>query len=77
MIAWHRVKMHFVISIHALRKESDLQRIGNSLRIVISIHALRKESDVPTLEFFAHEIISIHALRKESDLIWWGRVPDR
>ena len=33
------------ISIHALRKESDLQTAITGLPIVISIHALRKESD--------------------------------
>ena len=33
------------ISIHALRKESDLLNIGHVDVVVISIHALRKESD--------------------------------
>ena len=36
-----------VISIHALRKESDDLVGGGSGRDVISIHALRKESDAP------------------------------
>ena len=35
-----------VISIHALRKESDPMQYGRAERLpVISIHALRKESD--------------------------------
>ena len=33
------------ISIHALRKESDLMRTAILDRSMISIHALRKESD--------------------------------
>ena len=35
-----------LISIHALRKESDLGALLYSSRFFISIHALRKESDV-------------------------------
>ena len=35
----------FVISIHALRKESDNLRTGACRHRKISIHALRKESD--------------------------------
>ena len=34
-----------LISIHALRKESDLVKENYDVMIVISIHALRKESD--------------------------------
>ena len=34
------------ISIHALRKESDLRRVSVWLPVIISIHALRKESDL-------------------------------
>ena len=34
-----------VISIHALRKESDRIRSDGTTVLVISIHALRKESD--------------------------------
>ena len=34
-----------LISIHALRKESDQQRYVENRRAAISIHALRKESD--------------------------------
>ena len=33
------------ISIHALRKESDLSNTSDDTESVISIHALRKESD--------------------------------
>ena len=33
------------ISIHALRKESDLTSMGEEMTGIISIHALRKESD--------------------------------
>ena len=55
------------ISIHALRKESDVGRCCIKMHLVISIHALRKESD--RLALYATVIlhISIHALRKESD----------
>ena len=35
------------ISIHALRKESDLSDGEALVRDLISIHALRKESDSP------------------------------
>ena len=55
------------ISIHALRKESDLGSRSVLHLHGISIHALRKESDarlrMPSLML----LISIHALRKESD----------
>ena len=34
-----------LISIHALRKESDLRSDASGQTILISIHALRKESD--------------------------------
>ena len=57
-----------MISIHALRKESDLFRKIIGRRLVISIHALRKESDLRRTTSAASAIISIHALRKESDL---------
>ena len=36
---------HNVISIHALRKESDIPAVIIWLSVMISIHALRKESD--------------------------------
>ena len=35
------------ISIHALRKESDVEHVVFRFRPLISIHALRKESDQP------------------------------
>ena len=58
-----------IISIHALRKESDpASRRQSSIRM-ISIHALRKESDHQVLAAVGHGEISIHALRKESDNI--------
>ena len=57
-----------MISIHALRKESDQPALITRLRYKISIHALRKESDVtPTPASCCMAVISIHALRKESD----------
>ena len=34
-----------LISIHALRKESDREGPSDALALAISIHALRKESD--------------------------------
>ena len=34
-----------LISIHALRKESDYRDGLTTLQLIISIHALRKESD--------------------------------
>ena len=59
--------MSIVISIHALRKESD-QCAAKRLRSgYISIHALRKESDVADAGAVQVVDISIHALRKESD----------
>ena len=58
-----------IISIHALRKESDLhQRLSHQL-LHISIHALRKESDISLLIWLPPRRISIHALRKESDVV--------
>ena len=41
LMAWLRLD----ISIHALRKESDLSNTSDDTESVISIHALRKESD--------------------------------
>ena len=55
------------ISIHALRKESDQERLRDFQSVVISIHALRKESDPDRLSEFQCFVISSHALRKESD----------
>ena len=56
-----------VISIHALRKESDRQSVFCHRTVRISIHALRKESDACRLAGNGSVLISIHALRKESD----------
>ena len=55
------------ISIHALRKESDIIGIMSQKVVIISIHALRKESDPDSFINQAFKGISIHALRKESD----------
>ena len=55
------------ISIHALRKESDLRHYADALADKISIHALRKESDENNGILIRNYFISIHALRKESD----------
>ena len=57
-----------IISIHALREESDLWRIDVFTRRIISIHALREESDSVKTDASEHLQISIHALREESDL---------
>ena len=61
------------ISIHALRKESDLcaREFQNSINI--SIHALRKESDHRPKQDQGLVGISIHALRKESDRLQLAR----
>ena len=55
------------ISIHALRKESDIVNPCLRKLRVISIHALRKESDPRGRRRHRRLPISIHALRKESD----------
>ena len=57
------------ISIHALRKESDIAFARTIRRRPISIHALRKESDFFLPSSSKTADISIHALRKESDTI--------
>ena len=62
--------MSALISIHALREESD---VWHTLTVKeykeISIHALREESDVwHTLTVKEYKEISIHALREESDV---------
>ena len=61
-----------VISIHALRKESDVVARRFYRRYDISIHALRKESDPIGIRCATPCMISIHALRKESDfaVLW-------
>ena len=61
--------MYTIISIHALRKESDQAADHVGHRLHISIHALRKESDACRLAGNGSVLISIHALRKESDCL--------
>ena len=61
------VAEHVDISIHALRKESDLDDLEKQVGQYISIHALRKESDTVEAGLRWDAVISIHALRKESD----------
>ena len=62
-----------MISIHALREESDylINNIATDLD-EISIHALREESDLWKLLTGLNLVISIHALREESDVIFCG-----
>ena len=57
-----------MISIHALREESDVNAGASLENAVISIHALREESDVFSVDVVGPLVISIHALREESDL---------
>ena len=56
-----------LISIHALREESDPVTEKVNAVAAISIHALREESDTPFSLIFYTAQISIHALREESD----------
>ena len=64
------------ISIHALRKESDMIHRTTVSFGLISIHALRKESDKRRgCTRPAIGMISIHALRKESDRMGASQVP--
>ena len=65
------------ISIHALRKESDLHDVDGLHHVGISIHALRKESDHRDGRGARQSQISIHALRKESDRRLQVRVNDK
>ena len=59
-----------MISIHALREESDCFRRRLGRAGGISIHALREESDPLSANRMFHPLhISIHALREESDRI--------
>ena len=59
--------VHFIISIHALREESD-HDVAEILGLrTISIHALREESDIVEKGETFRSLISIHALREESD----------
>ena len=59
-----------IISIHALREESDINTVCiRTDTNDISIHALREESDVLLVKSAVDFIqISIHALREESDV---------
>ena len=59
-----------LISIHALREESDPTSQGSRTPSKISIHALREESDRFLFLAVPCGGISIHALREESDTIW-------
>ena len=58
-----------MISIHALREESDRAEKHARLTMRISIHALREESDRAEKHARLTMRISIHALREESDNI--------
>ena len=61
-----------LVSIHALRKESDQDVVRHEVEWLVSIHALRKESDQLRRLIMADETtVSIHALRKESDPCSW------
>ena len=60
--------MHTIISIHALREESDQADETLNQYARISIHALREESDGVSIVLTECPIISIHALREESDI---------
>ena len=69
-----QMAVELIISIHALREESDHSHAGKFAGRTISIHALREESD---LRFRRDDLvckISIHALREESDSVraWYG-----
>ena len=65
--------LSMIISIHALREESDRDTLTVLGYVQISIHALREESDFDP--FITSDIrqISIHALREESDCPHRGR----
>ena len=57
-----------MISIHALREESDRELRAKHMTQRISIHALREESDMLLINSAEYALaISIHALREESD----------
>ena len=59
---------NIIISIHALREESDaLYFFTDSFCFSMSIHALREESDLSLKDIDGLTPISIHALREESD----------
>ena len=59
-----------MISIHALRGESDFEELARGgSRYRISIHALREESDLQKQGYKRRMVISIHALREEGDAL--------
>ena len=62
-----RLRGGLLISIHALREESDAIIVDRHHGRRISIHALREESDADRIELCHLIVISIHALREESD----------
>ena len=65
---YSRFPIFTIISIHALREESDIFKSKQKKSFEISIHALREESDVKCEHVvLAINGISIHALREESD----------
>ena len=62
------LRSSIIISIHALREESDASLLALIPDTdVISIHALREESDLRPNSRGLKKTISIHALREESD----------
>ena len=64
------LRSHGLISIHALREESDVKYYDTMPSFGISIHALREESDERMMRGVNRRIeISIHALREESDVV--------
>ena len=67
-------RLDSVISIHALREESDSTATSSiCAQVMISIHALREESDNAAKPTHQSIYISIHALREESDYWTNGR----
>ena len=62
-----RKGVSFVISIHALREEGDVDDRVDPLTGEISIHALREEGDSDRPPERRASMISIHALREEGD----------
>ena len=63
-----KLRLAFIISIHALREEGDDRAAGLSVQRIISIHALREEGDtVIRVGNLLVGNISIHALREEGD----------
>ena len=56
------------ISIHALRKESDVSPILDRIPLIFQSTLSVRRATVGRFDGPAGELISIHALRKESDL---------